>query len=237
MDITLWNISDAAKLAAFYNAQIADTPFCYPVTPEEFGSGIIYHEEGNPGVVSQEKLIVGLHQARIVGFSHVAKQAKKNGDIGTIRFFRYLRGFRTVGQTILEESERYLHSLGLSEIQGCPGPGYRFHRSRWDATLTNSTGHVRALFGINGYQLMTWGEARPAGHAFMHVPLDQETEPNSPDAEIETEVVYARWDRWEPGPEDVPVPNRGDLPNLTIWLWRGDRKIGRCQAWSMGHYC
>ena len=119
--------------------------------PEGFENGTIYHEEGNPYVVSQEKLIVGLHQARIVGFSHVAKKKQRHCYISVICFLTYQPGFREVGLAMLLESESFLRDLGFTEIHACGNPGYHFHRAGWGSTLTNTMGHVRALFGINEY--------------------------------------------------------------------------------------
>ena len=39
-ELSTCDLEDAALLTEYYNQQIADMPFCYPVTQDEFTTGI-----------------------------------------------------------------------------------------------------------------------------------------------------------------------------------------------------
>ena len=119
----LISMEAVGELAPIYSEQMALVPHCYPVSPEEFKVGVRYRKDVNipyENVHSQE-IIVGEYGGKIVGFADVAiisdihEEGQKEQQ-GLIRLLTYQRGCRPVGQALLEESEKYLSSLGADQI-------------------------------------------------------------------------------------------------------------------------
>ena len=124
MKIMFWDVEAVGELAPIYSEQMALVPHCYPVSPEEFKVGMRYRKDADipyENVHSQE-IIVGEYGGKIVGFADVAiisdihEEGQKEQQ-GLIRLLTYQRGCRPVGQALLEESEKYLSSLGADQIK------------------------------------------------------------------------------------------------------------------------
>ena len=99
MEIQQWDITEAPKLTRVYNEQIAEVPYCYPVSPEEFEKGI----RATKKHLHSDQLIIGKQNGEIIGFAHAAVEDKDTGggkveSVGCIRFLTYERGHRPAGQ-------------------------------------------------------------------------------------------------------------------------------------------
>ncbi len=230
MKIEYWDLANAGELAHIYNEQLAKVPHCYPVSPEEFEIGIRYRKDADEPYeeLHSEKIIVGEENGKIVGFANaVMVETEKDGqrkDKGLIRFLTYQPGYRSVGQAILAESERYLRDLGMDEIRAFrityddDDFSYRFYHLGF-GLVSDLMGHVYALFRMNGYEI----NSAEQGEVFMNQPEYSVDEPVLPDNQVEIFVKQQL--------------ARGVLPGLTVQAFRGDSEIGICKSFSVGRYC
>ncbi len=227
-------IDQASALTDFYNAQFSDLPYCYPVTPDEFATGVLWHEErdGEPYAdLSDESFLVAEDDdGGVAGFVHVAICRKGEEDhriglhpiedllkdrIGLIRFFHYRAGARQAGQALLEAAEAHLCGFGIDQIRAFSYFGYRFYRF-CHAFQSDRMGHVGALLSMNDYRITR-------GIILLDLPDFTVPDPVLPDAEVTTRF-------------DVK-PGRGTLPNMEFQLFRGDHCIGQGFAQSLGDFC
>lgn len=133
MKLTDWPLTNIGDLAHVYNAQIAaHVPHCYAISPEELQTGI--HQKTDPShVVSQcdERVIVAEDNGHIRGFTHITlddmEHRGNQQSGGFIHFLTYARGYRAVGQALLQACEEHLHSEGTCNIWAFDGHLYRFH--------------------------------------------------------------------------------------------------------------
>lgn len=117
MNLSYWDVKDAYKLTEFYNQQIVDLPYCYPVTPDEFDWGIRhqrYDDTPHEGI-DDEQLVVAERDGDVIGFVHLCTEDREEGreskQNGLIRFLSYRPGYRAAGQALLEEAEKHLQKL------------------------------------------------------------------------------------------------------------------------------
>ncbi|MBI1930464.1 GNAT family N-acetyltransferase [Candidatus Poribacteria bacterium] len=95
--------------------------------------------------------------------------------------------------------------------------------------MTDLMGHLRGLFGINGYQLAMQAKSY-SSHLFMYAPLDGVIEPLPPldDVEISVELQSA-------GEMTLDFqPGQQEAAFLKVLAYRNRLKIGSCVSWSMG---
>lgn len=234
MKIKTIEIDQASVLTDFYNEQFADMPYCYPVTADEFETGVLWHEErdGEPyeDLSDESFLVAEDDEGAIAGFAHVAVCRKGEEDyriglhpveellkdrIGLIRFFHYRAGARPAGQALLEAAEAHLRSFGIDQIRAFSYFGYRFYRF-CHAFQSDRMGHVGALLSMNDYRITR-------GIILLELPDFTVPDPVLPDAEVTTRF-------------DVK-PGRGRLPNMEFQLFRGDQCIGHGFAQSLGDFC
>jgi len=230
MKIEYWDVADAGDLFHVYNEQLARVPHCYPVSPEEFEIGIRYRKDADEPYeeLHSEKIIVGEQNGKIIGFADFAvAEAEEDGrkeHKGLIRFLTYQLGYRPVGQTILEESERYLRDLGMGQIRAFrityddDDFSYRFYQLGF-GLVSDRMGHVYALFRMNGYEINKTRQ----GEVFMNQPEYSVDEPVLSDNQVEIVVKEQ--------------PGRGILPGLTVQVFRNGSEIGICKSFSAGRYC
>jgi GNAT superfamily N-acetyltransferase len=230
MRITYRDITDAGDLTHVYNEQLADVPHCYPVSPDEFEIGIRYRKDTDEpyGELHSEKIIIGEQDGRIVGFADVAvvqmEEDEQKEHKGLIRFLTYQPGCRSVGQAILEESEKYLRDLGMDHISAFritfddDDFSYRFYQLGF-GLISDQTMHIHALFRMNGYEI----NRREQGEVFLNRPEYSLAEPVLPDNRVEIAVKQQ--------------PGRGDLPGLIVKAFHSGSEIGICKSVSVGRYC
>jgi GNAT superfamily N-acetyltransferase len=225
--ITHRDIADAGELAHIYNDQFVGVPHCYTVSPDEFVEGLLYRKDADKPYENlySEKIIVGKQDGRIVGFADVAvvgniKEEGQKERQGLIRLLTYQRGYRPVGQALLEESEHYLSGLGVDEIKAfrisyhndyC----YRFYHLGF-GLISDRTSHICALFRMNGYEVV-------GGEIFMDRPNYRIDKPVPPDDRIEIVMEQHH--------------GRADLPGLIVKAMRDAVEIGTCESVSVGKYC
>jgi GNAT superfamily N-acetyltransferase len=225
--IMFWDMEEAGDLAPIYNEQMAQVPHCYPVSPEEFGSGVRHRKDANVPYenLHSQGIIIGEYGGKIVGFADVAiisdihEEGQKEQQ-GLIRLLTYHRGYRSVGQALLEESERYLASLGADQIKAfrvsykndyC----YRFYHLGF-GLVSDRASHICALLRMNGYEMC-------GGEIFMEQQDYDVDKPVIPDKKVEIVVKKN--------------PGRGDLPGLAVYALRDGSEIGVCESISVGNYC
>ncbi|MDQ1327899.1 MAG: family N-acetyltransferase [Candidatus Poribacteria bacterium] len=228
MKIEYWGVEESIKLTQAYNDQIVGVPHCYAVSQKEFKEGIIYHKV-NGGEYSEdihsEKLIVCEENGIILSFSDVAiaetEFEGKKEQKGFIRFLTYKSGNRSVGQTLLMESEKYLFSFGVNQIKAfrllfirdhC---GYRFYHLNY-GMLSDKLGHIHGLLGMNGYKIS-------GGEIFMDQPAYQVDEPVLYDKSLDITVEFQN--------------GRAVLPKLNVKAFRDGKEIGQCKSESAGECC
>lgn len=233
MKIKNLEIDHASRLTNFYNEQFADMPYCYPVTPNEFETGVMWHEERDEPYadLSEESIQVAEDDdGAVAGFAHVAVCRRGEEDdriglhpleellddrIGLIRFLHYRAGARPAGQALLEAAEAHLRGFGISQIRAFSYFGYRFYRF-CHAFQSDRMGHVGALLSMNDYRITR-------GIILLELPDFTVPDPVQPDA-----GVTPRFD---------VKPGRGRLPNMEFQLFRGDQCIGQGFAQSVGDFC
>ncbi|MXX04062.1 MAG: hypothetical protein F4X08_01050 [Gemmatimonadetes bacterium] len=233
MKIRTLEIDQASVLADFYNGQFSGMPYCYPVTEDEFRTGVLWHEEEDrpyEDLSDESILVVEGDDGAVAGFAHVAICRKGEEHdrvglhpieelledrIGLIRFFHYRAGGRQAGQTLLEAAEAHLRSFGVSQIRAFSYFGYRFHRF-CHAFQSDRMGHVGALLCMNDYRITR-------GIILLELPDFAVSDPVLPDPGVTTRF-------------DVR-PGRGRLPNMEFQLFRGDQCIGQGFAQSLGDFC
>ncbi len=220
MRIEHWNVEDSKDLVHVYNNQIMDTPYFYPVSPDEFQDGIQNRVNQDNGVKLQsEKIIIGEENGKILGFAHIsAGEMDQFGQVkkgGFIHFLTYQSGHRPIGQAILEECEKYLHDLDASQIWAfLHASNYRFYHLGF-GYLSDKIGHVLGLFRMNKYDI-------DLGEIFMSYPQYEISEPKLPDNEIKIEVS-----------QDSSL---GKLPSLHVQATRNGEQIGECVTLSAGEF-
>jgi len=223
MKIDYLDVKDSECLVHAYNEQLKDTPYFYPVSPDEFENGACNRNNpSNPyAEIHSEKIIIGEQDNSIYGFAHVSVGEINNfGSLkqgGFIHFLTYQPGQRPIGQAILEECEKYLQGLGVGKIWAFfNASNYRFYHLGF-GYLSDKIGHVYGLFRMNKYEV-------DIGEIFMAYLEYKISEPTLNDEDIKVVVEH------EPG--------RGILPNLHILAFRDDKKIGECYTVSAGEfYC
>jgi len=248
MKIMYWDVADAGSLVHVYNEQFAGVPHCYSVSPEEFDIGIRYRKDADEPYeeLHSEKFIVGEQNGKIVGFSDVVVVETEDNPLphnplpplvrgmeggygqkehkGLIRFLTYQPGCRSVGQALLEESERYLRDLGMSDVgvfrttYDDDDFSYRFYHLGF-GLVSDKTTHICALFYMNEYEI----NSEERGEVFMDQPEYRVDEPVLPDNRVEIVVEQH--------------PGRGVLPGLTVQAFRSGREVGVCKSLSVGRYC
>ena len=230
MKIMYWDVADAGNLVHVYNEQLTRVPYCYPVSPEEFEIGVRYRKDADEPYeeLHSEKFIVGEQNGKIVGFSDVVvvetEEYEQKERIGLIRFLTYQPSYRSVGQALLKESERYLCDLGMSEIRAFrityddDDLSYRFYHLGF-GLISDQTTHIYALFRMNGYEI----NSAEQGEVFLNQPEYSVDEPMLPDNQVEIVVKQK--------------PGRGVLPGLTVQALRSGNEIGVCYSLSAGQYC
>lgn len=220
MNVEYYDVNKANDLVYVYNDQLKDTPYFYSVMPEEFEDGIrnrINQDEKTS--LDSEKIIVGKQNDEILGFSHVsvgkANQFGKEKEGGFIHFFTYKVGYRSLGQAILTESEKYLYSFNVPQIWAfLHASSYRFYHLGF-GHISDRIAHVYGLFGINGYKI-------DIGEVFMSYPRYRVPEPILPDDMIRIVVTKKE--------------GRGLLPNLHVQAFYNDNEIGECISVSFGEF-
>ena len=220
------NIGD---LSSVYNQQIADIPYCYPISPEEFEIGFRYkkYEDETYSNIHSEAIIIGEVNGEILGFADVViAEIEEDGKIrneGVIRFLTYQPGYRHIGQAILDEAEKYLLNLDKYNINQISAFRisyhndycYRFYHFGF-GLVSDMKWHIAALLLMNGYKI-------EGGEVFLDW-LDYEVSmPQIPDKKVEIKVTQK--------------PGRGILPGLDVQALDNGSEIGVCNSLSAGQYC
>jgi GNAT superfamily N-acetyltransferase len=233
MKIRYYDIADSLILYQVYNEQFANVPHCYAVSPEEFEAGFGYQKFERDFYcedINSEKIIVVEENRKIIGFSDVAvaeiyidgKEKGQKLQRGFIRFLTYQPGYRSAGQMLIEESERYLYNLGMKQISAfrlnytndhC---GYHFYHLGY-SMISDKMNHICALFGMNGY-------IKNGGEMFLNQPEYKVSEPILLDNKIEIAT-------------NQKSPIRANLPGLTVEATRNGKWVGNCSSISAGEFC
>ncbi|MAE40890.1 MAG: hypothetical protein CML07_08245 [Psychrobacter sp.] len=187
MPLAYWDISEAKRLTEFYNQQIANIPYCYEVSAEEFQKGIglesIPGRGDQDGESWREQLIVEEARETILGFIHLAiKTVTGDSPRGYIRFLSYECDHRQIGQQLLAASEQYFREAGVSKIDAfLPYEGYCFyHVGR--GFVVDRWAHVYGLLGMNKYRILY-------AQVFMEKELVRGSKPTLPMIDVDLSSV------------------------------------------------
>ncbi|MBT7099660.1 GNAT family N-acetyltransferase, partial [Candidatus Poribacteria bacterium] len=182
MEIREHGVDDMRELAPLYNAQVAATPFCYPVSSDEFADGVTAwaHPELS-GRMRDQTVFVAVERGQPIGFAHITMgrvleewSDDAQIDCGAIRFIAYPPGRRDVGQRLIDAAQRRLTDLGASRIHAyTKATAYRFYQLGF-GMLSTGVGHVVGLLGMNGYTVRR-------GEYFLYRPDMDPTVPTPPD--------------------------------------------------------
>ncbi len=216
-------VERTGELAKLYNACIANVPLCEPVSAEIFAArSFFWRDSTQYNRVREQRILVALQENKPVGFAHVAigrfPGPELHGDdldreTGAIRFFSYPRGERGIGQSLLEAVEAHLIERDVGRILAFPNNGYVFHRLSF-GELSDRCGHIIALFGMNGYNIVR-GEVYLGWRDFEAI------RPAPVDETAEVLVQHTS----EEG---------GKLPNLSIKIRLQHQDVGACEGQSLG---
>lgn len=223
MDIVEQDATHMGDLTSLYNAQVANTPFCYPVAADEFADGAT--EWAHPemaGVMREQTVFVAVEGGAPIGFAHIAMgrvleewSADARIDCGAIRFLAYPPGRRDVGQGLLDAAQARLEGLAAGRIHAfTKATSYRFYQLGF-GLLPTSWGHIVGLLGANGYSVRR-------GEYFLYWPGFAPDVPTCPDVRVDILVTRTE--------------GRGDLPGLSVTARLGDRTVGECDCKSAGSY-
>ena len=220
MDIIERSLEDVAGLTGLYNAQVDGTPFCYPVSADEFArhASDCYHSGGTDWM-HRQTMYVAVEDGLPVGFLHLATGRtggeEADGAFGTIRFLAVPPGRRDAGQALLEAAHSRLAADGVDHVRAFwKATSYRCYQLAF-GMLPTSWGHVVGLLGSNGYE-------PGVGEYFLSRPdLDTPTDV-APDAAVEIEATLTESD--------------ADLPGVTVRAQLSGRDVGECVCRSAGAY-
>ena len=170
MEIVPFEPDMAEGIRRLYNELIEPVPECYPATSARFES---VEALGHKRLHDEQLMVARSEDGGVAGFVHVglALPAEEDdlprGEPAAIRFLSCRVGERRVGQALLEWVERWARGKGRSEVVAWhAGLRYPFYHFGW-AHLSERIGHVRALFGMNGYEeydaevFLTWRDYEP----------------------------------------------------------------------------
>jgi hypothetical protein len=222
MKIKDWDIVQIGGLACVYNDQVATVPHCYTFTPLEFETERVpndWTQKTLQNEFREEMIFLSEQNGKIRGFAHVSMGSinvhgqRKSG--GIIHFLSYSPGYRPLGQTLLEECEHYLRTLGAKKFWAFQvSSGYNFYHLGW-GHLSDRMSHVYALFLINGYETDDTA-------IFMEQRDYSISEPRLPDDKVEIAIEKHS--------------GRGVLPGLRIEAFRGGKLIALIESNSAGEF-
>jgi GNAT superfamily N-acetyltransferase len=196
----------AAGVAECYNDLVAPVPECHPVPPDRFAD---LDRLACQHLRDERLMVAQTETGDVCGFVHVGIVAagldyRPPVGPGTIRFLAYRPGERLVGKLLLDWAEAWAREQECTVVTAWNGSyPYPFYYFPGGAQLSEHMGHVRALFGLAGFQergselLLTWRD---------FVPLV----PRPPALECTFELVWT------------------DGPRLRVRAMRGQEELGHC---------
>lgn len=156
-------IRDLVKL---YNEAIRHIPHCYPVGRREFATALAPAMGGAPDVTRHdEAILAAMESSELLGFVHMAigkpelsdDEALPEPDAGLLRFLWYRPGSRHAGEALLDAAEEYWSQRHIQTVAGfLHQHNYNFYHLP-PARLSDRIGHIGALLGIRGYEIVTGG--------------------------------------------------------------------------------
>jgi len=170
MEIVPFEPTMSEGMARCYNELIAPVPYCHPVSAERFAS---LADLASDRMRDEALVVARSEDGEVTGFVHVGislpprQEEDPPADLGAIRFLACRPGERVVGKALLEWAEQWARERQRARIlawsMAFRYPFYHFPC----AYLSEHIGHVRALFGMHGYQehesevLLVWPDFAP----------------------------------------------------------------------------
>ena len=218
MEILSYEPSLLDDVTAVYNEMVTGTPYCYPVTPEQFAT--VVPTDGNPvhGQFRSEHLLVARDGSDVLGFiQYGIWQAEwvEEGDppLGAIRFLCQRPGHRPAGQALHDAAENWLREQGAATVK-------TFHQdTRFPfqhlscSYLSDRLGHIIALLGANGHE-------RSNGEVYLEWDNFPAIDPGPPPPGLDFEVEWG-------SKEDA-------RPELTLLLSKDGQNAGVCNVVTCG---
>lgn len=224
MAVTRLELGDAGILAPLYNRLVADAPFCWPVSAEDFAAGAIQNSPW-PDLrdrIDEQRLLVSRRGDEILGFAHTALESRDGEARGIIRFIGYAPGERAAGQELLLTAERRLRDVGAGEaLAFAHDYSYPFYHLAF-GYLSDRLGHVLGLLGISGYRVAPEGAYSRREEVFLDWPDYDVARPVSPDRKLSIDVE--------------PRPGAGKLPNVRLHMRRDGDHVGACDTYCVGDW-
>jgi len=147
----------AADVTALYNEAVAPVPDCHPVAADRFAS---LEKLARRNLRDEALMAAQSDDGRPVGFVHIGialpvKEEEEDwlpkGEPAAIRFLYHQAGHRQAGQALLDWAERWARERARPYLVAW----HWLHRYPFYLPycyLSEHMGHVRALFGVNGYR-------------------------------------------------------------------------------------
>ncbi|MBT3270769.1 GNAT family N-acetyltransferase [Candidatus Poribacteria bacterium] len=224
MAVTRLELGDAGILAPLYNGLVADVPFCWPVSAEEFAAGAARQSAYDrlSDRLDAQRLLVSRRGDDILGFAHTALETQDGETRGIIRFIGYAPGERAAGQELLRTAERRLRDVGAREaLAFAHDYSYPFYHLAF-GYLSDRLGHVLGLLGINGYKVAPEGSYSRREEVFFDWPDYDVARPESPDPMLTVDVQ--------------PQEGAGRLPNVRFHMRRDGDHVGVCDTNCVGDW-
>ena len=224
MPVSPLALEDAGILAPLYNRLVADVPFCYPVSEDDYAAGVVLRgpDQNAHAPRQEQQLLVNRRDDEILAFADTVLERRDDADRGIIRFFGYTPGERTAGQELLESAEARLRDAGAREVVAFSHDyGYPFYHFAF-GYLSDRLAHILGLLGVNGYTVAPEGPDYRAQEIFFDWPDYDVPRPDSPDEKFSVHVL--------------PRAGHGRLPNARIYLRHEGERVGLCDTGCVGDW-
>jgi len=154
LEIVAFEPDMAEGVAGLYNELIEPVPDVHPVPPERFASVEALASKW----LRDERVMVARDDGEVAGFVHVGvarpvdEDPVPKGEPAAIRFLGYRVGQREVGRRLLAWADDYAQEQKRATILAWHYfARYPFYHCPW-GQLSGKIAHVRALFGMAGYE-------------------------------------------------------------------------------------
>jgi hypothetical protein len=145
---------------ALLSRAFTNVPDCYPVADEastavKVTSILPVENTSTTPLLRRRQLLLAFTEGEAVGFVDFGLHRREQSgteSVGIIRYLWFDIGAREAGQALLDCAEANLAQAGVDTISAFSIPFLPFHKH-----LSNSSGHLRALFTLRGYEI-TAGE-------------------------------------------------------------------------------
>ena len=214
---------DAEALAACFNRSVASVHHCNPCSANTFAKEMQTRHHGflNRAIWLAEDGhgdCVGFVEVAVLVFSQPAAEPPLAQGDGVIRYLALDRGWRRVGERLLDHAESHLQSCGAERVVAfSSSTNYPFYFLD-SAGLSSTQVHVSALLGLRGYE-NTKEDTNEAYLDWCDFDTSTLPAPPSPEQRISFRV-------------DLDDAGSGRLPSATVWAISDEdgSELGMCEC-------